>query len=140
MVDRMVSPKPRGEDIPLDTSLRPRSLSEYIGQERIKENLHIFISAAKARGEALDHVLLYGPPGLGKTTLSHVIAHEMGAPVRVSSGPGSRGWPERPQAGRWRPGFAPAYRNRARRDRRGLSPVVSRAGFHSCRSVSRLSA
>jgi len=66
MADRMISPKPRSEDVSLDTSLRPRSLAEYIGQEKIKENLRIFISAAKGREEALDHVLLYGPPGLGK--------------------------------------------------------------------------
>jgi Holliday junction DNA helicase RuvB len=67
--------------------LRPRSLAELIGQERVKENLGILIQAAKARGEALDHVLLYGPPGLGKTTISHLIANEMGVSIRVTAGP-----------------------------------------------------
>ncbi len=68
-------------------SLRPRSISEYIGQEKAKDNLNIFISAAKLRGEPLDHVLLHGPPGLGKTTLAAVIAHEMGVNMRITSGP-----------------------------------------------------
>ena len=70
-----------------DMSLRPKSLSEYIGQDKVKENLSIYIEAAKKRGEALDHVLLYGPPGLGKTTLSNIIAAEMGVNIRVTSGP-----------------------------------------------------
>jgi len=87
MADRVVSPELREEEIALDVSLRPRRLAEFIGQDRIKENLRIFIEAAKARGEALDHVLLYGPPGLGKTTLAGVIANEMGVNFKRTSGP-----------------------------------------------------
>ncbi|MCD7805029.1 MAG: Holliday junction branch migration DNA helicase RuvB [Oscillospiraceae bacterium] len=70
-----------------ELSLRPKSLNEYIGQEKVKENMKIYIDAAKKRGEPLDHVLLYGPPGLGKTTLSAIIAHEMGVNIRITSGP-----------------------------------------------------
>jgi len=87
MDERIISPRRRTEEIALDSSLRPRQLAEYIGQERIKDNLSICIAAAKGRSECLDHVLLYGPPGLGKTTLAHVIATEMEVNIKVTSGP-----------------------------------------------------
>lgn len=83
---RLVSPLPGVSDR-LEASLRPRSLVEYVGQGRIKDNLSVFIQAAVQRGEAMDHVLLHGPPGLGKTTLAHVIATELGVRVRATSGP-----------------------------------------------------
>ncbi|MFO0764826.1 MAG: Holliday junction branch migration DNA helicase RuvB [Patescibacteria group bacterium] len=84
---REVSPELQNTEVSIDTALRPKSLEEFIGQPTIKENLRIFLEAAKKRGEPCDHVLLYGPPGLGKTTLAHVIANEMGANIRVTSGP-----------------------------------------------------
>ncbi|MFA4873382.1 MAG: Holliday junction branch migration DNA helicase RuvB [Patescibacteria group bacterium] len=85
--ERVVSMKERPEDRSLDAQLRPQTLEEYVGQERIKENLKVFMSAAKKRKEPLEHVLLYGPPGLGKTSLAHIIAREMGVNIRVTSGP-----------------------------------------------------
>ena len=85
--DRSVTPRQLAEDVPVERSLRPRRLAEYIGQERVKSTLQIFIDAAKQRGESLDHVLLYGPPGLGKTTLAAIIAVEMGVSLRITSGP-----------------------------------------------------
>lgn len=85
--NRVVTPEVTNDDNDIEVSLRPRSLSEYIGQDKVKENLAIYIEAARRRGEPLDHVLLYGPPGLGKTTLSNIIAHEMGSNLRITSGP-----------------------------------------------------
>jgi Holliday junction DNA helicase RuvB len=87
MAERIVSPRKEAEEMGLDVSLRPRNLGEYIGQERVKENLRILIEACKGRGEALDHVLIYGPPGLGKTTLAHVVANEMGVGIKITAGP-----------------------------------------------------
>lgn len=85
--NRIVSAEFSEEDVATDYSLRPATLSEYVGQQKVKENLQVFMTAAKNRGESLDHVLLYGPPGLGKTTLSYIIAAEMGVNIRVTSGP-----------------------------------------------------
>ena len=85
--NRIMTTSAMGEDNDAETSLRPKTLDDYIGQEKAKENLKIYIEAAKIRGENLDHVLLYGPPGLGKTTLSNIIATEMGVNIRITSGP-----------------------------------------------------
>ncbi len=85
--NRLVDGDVQQEDAQIDVGLRPTTLAEFIGQEKIKENLDIFLSAAKKRGEPIEHVLLYGNPGLGKTTLAHVIANEMGANIKVTSGP-----------------------------------------------------
>ncbi len=86
-IARIISGKPSAEDAPLDTSLRPRTLADFIGQEKTKENLKIAIAAARGRGEAMDHVIFYGPPGLGKTCLAHIIAAEVGANIKTTSGP-----------------------------------------------------
>src|SRR5215203_6010388 len=87
MSDRLVTPARADDDVQYEAGLRPRRLDDYIGQDRVRANLQVSIAAATGRGEALDHVLLYGPPGLGKTTLAYVIANELGVPVRATAGP-----------------------------------------------------
>src|SRR5689334_21315118 len=90
MIDRIVDaaqPPEEPQEVELEVTLRPNDFASYIGQARLKQNLQLAIQAAQKRGEPLDHVLLYGPPGLGKTTMASVIAHEMGAQIRITSGP-----------------------------------------------------
>src|SRR5438093_5719968 len=86
-MERLITAGRTDDEAQYEAGLRPRTLADYIGQDRVRDNLHVSIAAARGRLEALDHVLLYGPPGLGKTTLAYVIGHEMGVPVRATAGP-----------------------------------------------------
>ncbi len=86
-MDRIIDTAATREDEAIEVSIRPKRLADYLGQQPVREQMDIYIQATKARAEALDHVLIFGPPGLGKTTLSHVIAYELGVKLRVTSGP-----------------------------------------------------
>ena len=85
--ERIVNPRLQADDLGLEAGLRPRSLAEFVGQEELRRNLEIALEAARARGEAVDHILVHGPPGLGKTTLAYIIAQEMGGGIKTTSGP-----------------------------------------------------
>ena len=87
MEERIITPEPQPDEIPSEINLRPKSLNEYVGQEEVKRNLRVFIEAARGRSDALDHVLFHGSPGLGKTSLAHIIAHELGVNINSTSGP-----------------------------------------------------
>src|SRR4030042_1875023 len=85
--ERIVNPRRQAEDVGLEVGLRPRNLAEFVGQEEVRRNLEIAMAAARGRGEAVDHILVHGPPGLGKTTLAYIIAQEMGGGIKSTSGP-----------------------------------------------------